>query len=147
MKQFRIKPLMNLAQKTLPREVEVSLPPAGKVRVQQYENFVWLMIEGSEDFETSIPRTIIIVTEGEKIPDHYEYIGNIIGNLLGDSPLYDDDGKEIEEDEEDDETTVSPLPHTDEEFYQAFFPLCAYISPEKPSRLSNKSWSYLGDKS
>lgn len=149
MKQFRIKPLLNLAKKTLLREVEIKVPVGGKVRVQQYENFVWLMIESIEDFENSVERKIIIVTEGEKIPHDYEFIGNVIGNLLGDSPLYDDDGKEIEEGEEDEEdgTTVSLLPHSDDDFYQAFFPLCAYISAEKPSRLNSKSWSYLGEKS
>jgi len=148
MKQFKIKPLMNLASKTLPREVEITMPVGGKLRVEQYYNFVWFMLEEPTEPTTEVKRNALIVTEGESVPDDYEYLGYIIGNLIGDSPLLGEDGKELdEEEEEEEESQIVDSPETEEEFYASFFPLCVYLSPEKPSRLNDKSWKYLGEKS
>jgi hypothetical protein len=146
MKQFRIQPLMNLAAKNLPREVELTMPAGCTVRVNQYYNYVWFMIEEPKDMKTRVKRNAVIVTEGESVPNDYEYVGYIIGNLLGDSPLLDEEGNQITEEDEDEEAIIDS-PETEEEFYASFFPLCVYIAPEKSSRLNDKSWSYLGEKS
>lgn len=133
---YVIKPFFDLTQ-GVSVDASIRLPRSCTVHVNQYAQYVFLELTfpvgDADDPPPMVERRILLVQDGDLVPEDMEFIGSISANEIITS---EEDAGEF--------GTVESLPATAEEFYNALLMYAVFISPEKTTRAAQTtSWRYI----
>ena len=135
MKSFTIRPFFDMRDKDWPVEALIDLPQGATLTVEQFANFVYWHIHYDPDYKTVVKRSVILATTGQQVPDNYEHVGTLI-------PYTESEGAEGETIEQTESDFQVP---SEEEFYDTYRLINAYIAPEPTAKALLKSWSFGKD--
>ena len=131
MKSFTIRPFFDMRDKDWPVETLIDLPQGATLTVEQFANFVYWHIHYNPDFKTILKRSVILAVAGQAVPDNYEHVGTLLPYTESESA----EGETVERVEDD-----FQIP-SEEEFYESYRVINAYIAPEQAAKVPLKSWS------